>query len=450
MINEMETMGIKKLALKISTPMVISMISIALYGIVDTMFVSKISNEALTTISLAVPVMYIITAIALGTGIGVNTILAKTLGEKNENKVSRIILTGIVLTIFSWVIVTIMSLCIIKPFFEFFTQNSEIKKLGYQYLSIISIFSFGTLFQILIEKVLEAYGKSKSSMIVQFSGAIVNLILDPILIFGLLGMPKLGIKGAAISTVAGQIFGMIIGLYFIWKNKMINKQDILNFKFEGEIIKDIYKVGIPTMILEAATSLVTLILNKILITFSEAAVSVWGIYCQLQKFVIIIVYGLNNGMIPIVAYNWGAKKRIRVKESIKFFLKLAIGVTALGMLIFLLVPSQIVSIYKVSNDILNMAIPAFRILSLGFIFAGISLVFSASFQAFGKGTYSLIINLSRQIIIAIPLIFIFKDLLGVNAVWISFAIAEVITMIIAVTLYRKVKQNIIEKIGEVE
>jgi len=448
MINEMETMDIKKLALKISTPMVISMISIALYGIVDTMFISKISDEALTTISLATPIMAIITAIALGTGIGVNAILAKTLGEKNENKVSKIILTGIVLTIFSWIIITIISMCGIRSFFRFFTKNEQIQKLGYEYLSVISIFSFGTLFQILIEKILEAYGKSESSMIVQFSGAVINLILDPILIFGLCGLPNLGIKGAAISTVIGQIFGMLIGIYFIWKNRIISKSDMAEFKMESQIIKDIYRVGFPTMILEAATSLVTLILNKILITFSEAAVSVWGVYCQLQKFVIIIVYGLNNGLIPIVAYNWGAKKKTRVRDSIKFFLKMAVGVTAIGMLIFLLIPSHIVSIYKVSNDILSIAIPAFRILSIGFIFAGISLVFSASFQAFGKGTYSLIINLSRQIIIVIPLIFILKDILGVNAVWISFTIAEVMTMIIALILYRKINKNIIQKIEE--
>lgn len=447
-INEMETMNIKKLAIKISTPMVISMISIALYGIVDTMFVSTISNEALTTISLATPITAIITAIGLGTGIGVNAILAKTLGEKNENKVARIILTGIVLTAMSWIVVAIIGTLGLKLFFSFFTPNAQIQKLGYDYLLIISIFSFGSLFQILIEKILESYGKSKSSMIVQFSGAVINLILDPILIFGLCGIPKLGIRGAAISTVVGQIFGMAIGIYFIAKNKLISKSDLSEFKLEKGIVKDIYKVGVPTMILEAATSFVTLILNKILITFSESAVSVWGIYCQLQKFVIIIVYGLNNGMIPIIAYNWGAKKKKRVKDSINFFLKLAIGVTAIGMLLFLLLPEQIASIYKISDEILLIAVPAFRILSLGFIFAGISLVFSASFQAFGNGTYSLIINLSRQIIIALPLIFILKGTLGVKAIWISFTIAEIITMIIAITMYVKINKNIIENIND--
>ena len=202
------------------------------------------------------------------------------------------------------------------------------------------------------------------------------------------------------------------------------------------------------MILEAATSFITLILNKILIMFSEAAVSVWGIYCQLQKFVIIIVYGLNSGMIPIIAYNWGAKKKARVKEAIKFFLKLAIGVTAVGAILFLVLPSQLASIYEITDETLNISIPAFRILALGFVFAGISLVLSASFQAFGNGTYSLIINLSRQIIFALPIIFILKGIIGIYAVWSAFAISEIITMIIAIVLYRKINKNIIENISE--
>lgn len=447
-VNDMETMNIKKLAIKISTPMVISMISIALYGIVDTMFISGISADALTAISLAMPIVAIITAIGLGTGVGVNAILAKTLGEKREEKSKKIMITGIILTCISWIIVAVIGFFGVRAFFEIFTKNEHIQKLGCEYLSIISIFSIGTLFQILFEKILEAHGKSKLSMVVQFSGAIINLILDPIFIFGFGFIPALGIKGAAIASVAGQIFGMLIGVYFIIKGNLISKKDLTSFKFEKSIIKDIYKVGFPTMILEAVTSFITLILNKILIIFSEASVSVWGIYCQLQKFVIIIVYGLNNGMIPIIAYNWGAKKKARVKEAIRFFLKLAIGVTAIGALTFFVIPDKLASIYKISSEILNISIPAFRILALGFVFAGISIVLSASFQAFGNGTYSLIINLSRQIIFALPLIFILKSFMGIYAVWTAFAISEVITMFIAIILYKKINKKVIENISE--
>ena len=444
--NEMGTMPIKKLAIKVSIPMVISMISIALYGIVDTMFISKISNDALTVASLSIPIQSIITAIGLGTGIGVNSILAKTLGEKNMEKSKSIMQHGLILTFISWIIILIICLIGLKGFFKIFTQNENIQKLGYDYLSIIGVISIGSLYQILFEKILEAYGKTKSSMIVQFSGAIINLALDPILIFGYFNLPELGIKGAAISTVIGQCFGMMIGIIIIIKNKIIEPRETLKIKFEKDIINDIYKVGIPTMILEAVTSFITLILNKVLSEFSEDAISVWGVYCQLQKFIIIIVYGFNYGMIPIIAYNWGAKNKQRIEESINFFLRIAVGVTLIGQIVFLIFTKQIISIYDVSNELLEIAVPAFRILALGFVFAGISLVFSATFQAFGNGMYSLIVNMSRQIIFSLPLILVLKNILGINGVWISFTIAELITMIIAIVFDMKNKENVLNKI----
>ena len=444
--REMGTMNIPKLGIKMSTPMVVSMISIALYEIVDTMFISKISNDALTTIALSIPVIAIITSIGLGTSIGVNAILAKTLGEKNNKKAKKIITTGILLTLTSWLVIALISLIGIKPFFTYFTKNKEIRILGNSYLSIVATFSIGSLFQILFEKTLEAYGKAKSSMIVQFSGAVINLILDPILIFGMFNFPELGIKGAAISTVIGQCFGMLLGLFIILKNKIIKINDIFIFKANRSIAKEIYKVGFPTIILESLNSFITLILNKILISFSESAITVWGIYNQLQKFVIIIVYGLNYGMIPIVAYNWGAKEKERIKECIAFFLKLSASVVLIGQFIFLVFPEKIISIYDITSEVLNIGIPALRILSLGFIFTGISLVLSASFQSFGNGIYSLIVNLSRKIIFSLPLILLLKPIIGIYSIWISFPMAEVITMIISIILFKKIKNNIIEKI----
>lgn len=440
--NEMETMPIRKLAFKISIPMVISMISIALYGIVDTMFISKIGDEALTAAALSIPIQSIITAIALGTSIGLNALLAKTLGEKKEDKAKKIIKTGFIIIFISWIIIAIVSALGTKSFFSLFTQNENIVDLGYKYLSIVSIFSIGGLFQILFTKILEAYGKSKSSMIIQFGGTIINLILDPILIFGLLGMPALGIKGAAISSIIGQLIGMLIGLTIILRNKIFELKDLLEIRIEKSILIDIYKVGIPTMILESVASFITLILNRVLGEYSDDAISVWGIYGQLQKFIIIIVYGFNYGMIPILAYNWGAKNYNRILETIKVFIKISISVTIIGQLIFIFGTKQIIQIYNVSEDILKIAIPAFRILSIGFIFAGISLTFSATFQAFGNGVYSLIVNLSRQILFTIPFIIILKNFMGINGIWISFTIAEIITMMIAILLYSKIKKKI--------
>ena len=433
--NDMETMPISKLAFKISIPMVISMISIALYGIVDTMFISKISNEALTAAALSIPIQSIITAIALGTSIGLNALLAKTLGENNEKKTKSIIKLGLIVTFISWVVIVIASKSSLNSFFSLFTQNENIKKLGYNYLSIISLFSIWSLYQILFEKILEAYGKTKSSMIIQFGGAIINLILDPILIFGYFGIPPLGISGAAVSSVIGQFIGMLIGMIIILKDNIFTLNELLKIKIEKSIFKDIFKVGLPTMILESVASFITLILNRVLGEFSDNAISVWGIYCQLQKFVIIIVYGFNYGMIPIIAYNWGAKNKQRFLETIKTFLKISVGVTLIGELVFLLGTKQIIQIYNVPDDIFNVAIPAFRILAIGFIFAGVSLTLSATFQAFGNGLYSLIVNLSRQIIFTLPFIILLKKLIGINGIWISFTLAEIITMIIAIILY---------------
>ena len=435
LVNAMENIPIRKLAFKISIPMVISMISIALYGIVDTMFISKISNNALTAAALSIPIQSIITAIALGPSIGLNALLAKTLGENNEKKTKSIIKLGLIVTFISWVVIVIASKSSLNSFFSLFTQNENIKKLGYNYLSIISLFSIWSLYQILFEKILEAYGKTKSSMIIQFGGAIINLILDPILIFGYFGIPPLGISGAAVSSVIGQFIGMLIGMIIILKDNIFTLNELLKIKIEKSIFKDIFKVGLPTMILESVASFITLILNRVLGEFSDNAISVWGIYCQLQKFVIIIVYGFNYGMIPIIAYNWGAKNKQRVFETIKTFLKISVGVTFIGELVFLLGTRQIIQIYNVPDDIFNVAIPAFRILAIGFIFAGISLTLSATFQAFGNGLYSLIVNLSRQIIFTLPFIILLKKLIGINGIWISFTLAEIITMIIAIILY---------------
>lgn len=444
--KQMEEMKVSKLALKTSLPMVISMIFISLYGIVDTIFVSSIGKNALTAISLAYPIQNIITSIGLGTGIGINSLLARTLGEKKQDKVQEIIFNGVLLTVITWIFIMFFSIFGIKPFFNFFTNDVELNFLGTTYLIILSIFSIGTLFQITTEKILEAYGKTKESMIVQISGSIINLILDPILIYGLIGFPKLEIKGAAIATVIGQIIGMFIGIYFIIKNKLIDINYIRGkWKLNKQIVRKIYKVGIPTMILEIASSFIMLLINKILIGFSNVAVSVWGVYGKINKFILIIIYGFNYGMIPMIGYNYGAKKLKRVIEIIKYFLKISIIVTISGMLVLLIFPMQVLSIFEVSNDILQIGVPAFRILSLGFAFAGVTLVLSAVFQALGNATYSLIIALLRKIIIVLPIIYTLKEILGLNIVWWSFTIAEILTMIVAIILYKKVFNKLLIK-----
>lgn len=444
--TKMETESMKKLAFRISIPMVLSMISIALYGIVDTIFIAKISNDALKASALSMPIQNIITAIALGLGIGLNSFLAKTLGEKNEEKSKAIIKNGLALALMSWLVVAVICFFGTEKFLSFFTNKANILSQGKEYLVIIGTISIGTFYQILFEKILEAYGKVKSSMLIQLSGTIINLILDPILIFGYFGLPALGIKGAAISTVIGQCMGMVIGITILVKSHIINFIDLFKIRIEKDICSRIYKVGFPTTIKEAVSSFITLILNKILAGSSEDAIAVWGIYYRLQKFVMIIVYGFNYGLIPILAYNYGSKNRNRIKECIKIFITIGIVVTLIGQIAFLIFTSQLISIYDNSGELLYIAIPAFRILAMGFVFAGVSLVISSIFQAFGNGIYSLIVNLSRQLVITLPLILLFNNFMGIYGVWIAFTVSEIITMIISIYLYKKNKRKLEVKI----
>ena len=419
---DMENMKISKLAWKISLPMIISLISIALYGIIDT-----------------IPIQNIITAIALGLGTGINSLLSRTRGEKNNEKCKKIVVNGIKLTFLSWIITAIISYIISNKIFYFFTNNKEIVDLGSIYFRIIGVFSIGTFFQITTERILESYGKTKDSMLIQISGAVINLILDPILIFGINGSRGLGIKGAAIATIIGQCTGMIYGTYLIIrKYNMIKTKHILEIKFDNIIIKEIYKVGFPTTLLEIATSMITFILNKILISINNYAVDVWGIYGRIQKFVLITIYGLNYGMIPIVGYNIGAKKINRVKETIKYFLKASIIITLVGTLIFIVFPKTLLGWFTNSDETIKLGIKAFRILAFGLVFGGISLVISATFQSFGEGNYSLIVNLCRKIFISLPIIYIFKGIFGVTVVWYATVIAEIIATIVAIILIKKI------------
>ena len=448
-IKNMETMSIPKLAIKTSIPMVISMISIALYGIIDTIFVSGISEKALTAITLAYPIQNIITSIGLGTGIGINSLLARTLGEKDNEKVKKIINNGISLNVVLWIAIALIFSFFSKPMMSFFTNDIEIINLSSIYLIILSVFSVGTLFQIFIEKILEAYGNTKESMIIQIIGSVINLILDPILIYGAFSFKGLGIMGAAIATIIGQIIGMIIGVRYMFKFKLINIDNIkYNLKMDKNIIREIYVVGIPTIILEIVSSFIMLWINKILIDYSEAAVTVWGVYGKIDKFVLITIYGLNYGMIPILAYNLGAKRKDRIDEALSFFAKVVFVITLIGTIVVISIPSVLLQMFDISKETLELGCKVFRILSMGFVFAGMNMMLSAVFQAFGNANYSLIVKLLRKLFIVMPIIYIFKNIFGMEIIWWSFLIAEVITLCVAIILFRKLYNKEINKIKE--
>ena len=432
--NEMETGNLKKLSIKMAIPMVISMLSLALYNLVDSIFVSNIGTEALTAISLSFPIQSLIIAVGLGTGIGVNSLIARKLGEKKEDLVQNIILHGIFLVLFSYIIIAIIGGTLTTSIIKIFTKNELILKYGKQYLSIYMIFSFGILYQILFEKISEAIGKPVYSMLIQFSGAVINLVLDPILIYGLYKIPALGIHGAIIATVFGQICGMVLGIILL-KRKGI-KFNLKQIKFEIEIIKEIYIVGLPSIVTESIAAFVTLFLNRVLIYYSEFAVPFLGIYIKVQSLIFMIVYGFNYGMIPIVGYNFGAKKYDRMKDCIKIFIVYVEIIMLLGIIIFMLLGKNIFNIYGAEQGIIDIGIVGFRVLCLGFIFAGVSLVFSSVFQAIGKGKYSLMIYLLRQLIINIPVIFLLRYSVSINYIWNIFVLSEIVAMIFSYLVYK--------------
>lgn len=433
---------ISKLAFKLSIPMIISMISMAIYNIVDTIFVSGIGENALTAVSLSFPIQVIISAIGLGSGIGINSLLAKMLGKKDEKTSKNIIFTSLLSGIICFLLVIlIFNKNVLIKFFELFTCNKEILNLGYNYLRIIVIFSFTTIFSNIFNKILEAYGKAKLSMISQFIGIITNIILDPLLIYGVNGCFSFGIKGAAYATIIGSAFGMIFSLFSIICLKDIYKPKLNECYINFKLFTKIYKVGLPSIILESVAPITTIVLNNILIKFSEDAVTLYGLYYKTQSFIFMIISGLNYGMIPIVAFNYGANKKERVLEAIKLFSKISFTVTAIGTLIFAVFAKNILGIFNVSENILMIGEIAFRILCIGFIFAGQCFIISSVFQALGNGKESLIIFLIRKVIVPFLFIYFSIDILGLNAVWISFTLAEIIAFIIAEVMYKNKKKK---------
>lgn len=433
---------ISTLAIKLSIPMIISMISMSLYNIVDTIFVSGIGENALTAVSLSFPIQVIISAIGLGSGIGINSLLAKTLGRKDTKTAKNIIFTEVISGIICFLLVVlIFNKNVLINFFNFFTSNKDIINLGYNYLSIIVIFSFSTIFSNIFNKTLESYGKAKLSMIAQFIGIITNIILDPILIYGINGYFSYGIKGAAYATVIGSFFGMFFSLICIIFLKDIYKPKVKECFINLRLFIDIYKVGLPTIILESVAPITTIVLNNILIKFSEDAVTLYGLYYKTQSFIFMIISGLNYGMIPIVAFNYGADKKERVLDAIKLFSKASLIVTIIGTIIFSIFARNILGLFNVNDNILQIGKIAFRILSIGFIFAGQCFIISSVFQALGNGKESLIIFLTRKVIVPFLFIYLTINILGLNSVWISFTLAEIIAFIIAEVMYKNKKKK---------
>lgn len=450
--NKMGVMPVRKLLITMAAPMILSMLVQALYNIVDSAFVSRISQDALTAISLAFPMQSLMIAVATGTGVGINAMLSKSLGEKDEKNVRLAARNGVFLAVCSYVLFLIAGLFGARAFFEAQGVSESIVDQGTKYLSICLVYSFGIFVEITFERLLQSTGKTIYTMFTQMLGAIINIVLDPILIFGLFGLPKLGIAGAAIATVAGQI---IAGIAAVLANQLKNKEINVNpkgFRPHGKTIKRIYSVGIPSILMVAISSVMTFTLNKIFIngfpevigvesTVGTTAVAVLGIYFKLQSFIFMPIFGLNNGMVPIVAYNYGARKRSRVTGTIKLGVGFAEGMMFIGFLAFQFASLALLQIFKVPDNAEAMyaiGVPALKIISVHFLVAGFNIVCSSVFQALGNGVYSLIISVARQIVVLIPAAFLLSLAGNVALVWWAFPIAEVMSLVLSSIFLKRI------------
>ncbi len=443
--NKMGNTPMLKLIVSMSLPAMFSMLVQSLYNIVDSAFVAQLGEGALTAVSLAFPIQMLIISVAVGTGIGINSLVSRRLGEKNQAEANSAATHGILLGLFSGIIVAILGLLFTRFFFECFTNDKTMIDMGYSYIIIITTLSFGSFVQINIEKTLQATGNMIYPMIFQLVGAITNIILDPIMIFGLFGFPKLGVSGAAIATVIGQIFAMLLSLYIVFKKSHDVHITFKGFKLNFKTIKNIYAVGFPSMVMQSIGSVLIVGLNSILITFSDAAVSVLGIYYKLQSFIFMPVFGLTQGVMPIMGYNYGAKNKHRLLSALKIGSIIAILIMLIGTILFMSIPDKLLMIFNASEQMLEIGIKALRTISLCFVPAAIGIMFSTLFQAIGQGHKSLYISILRQLVIILPAAYLLSKI-GLYYVWYSFPIAEVFSLMVSVIflsmIYKKTIKNL--------
>lgn len=417
--NIMQSETIPRLLFKMSFPMMLSMLIQALYNVVDSIFVAMVSETALTAVSLAFPLQNLLIAAAVGTGVGVNSLLSRRLGEGRTEEANAVASSALFLALALSVIFIAIGLFLAKPFLALFTDSSELLELSASYSRICLIISFGCMFSITIEKLIQATGNSVQPMTMQLTGAIMNIVLDPVFIFFF----GLGVNGAAIATVLGQIGSMVLAFIFLKKNSYITIR-LKDIRPKAKIIGEIYQVGLPTIIMNSIGTVMVSVINAILIGFSATAVSVFGVYFKLQSFVFMPVFGLNNGIIPILGFNYGARNRKRMTATMKLGLLVALTIMILGTLLFQLFPSELLSLFSASEEMYAIGIPALRIISLCFIPAAISIILISSFQATGFGLASMMVSIIRQLLVLCPAAFILSRLFGINGVWASFALAE--------------------------
>lgn len=446
--NKMGVMPVNKLLISMSLPMIVSMLVQALYNVVDSIFVSYISENALTAVSLAFSAQNLMISFASGTAVGVNALLSKSLGEKDFKKANKTAENGLFLAFAEYLIFLLFGIFGSRFFYTVQTGVEEIVEGGTAYLTICLTCSFGLFGQIMTERLMQSTGRTIYTMFTQGLGAIINIILDPILIFGYLGFPKMGIAGAAWATVIGQIAAFILALILNAKYNRDIQLSIKGFRPDKKIIGRIFSVGIPSIIMMAIGSVMNFLFNKILISFTETAAAVFGVYFKLQSFIFMPVFGMNNGIIPIIAYNYGAQKRKRMVKAIKLGTLYVAMFMITGLIIMQAFPEQLLSIFNAHGEMIKIGVPALKTISLCFVFAGVCIVIGSVFQALGKGTFSMLVSVARQLVVLVPAAYLLSLTGNVNNVWWAFPIAEIMSLTVSLILFIYLYKTIIKKIPE--
>ncbi|MDR3766899.1 MAG: MATE family efflux transporter [Butyricicoccus sp.] len=446
--NKMGVMPVNRLLLSMSVPIMISMLVQALYNVVDSIFVAQLSEDALNAVSLAFPMQNLMISVATGTGVGISALLSKSLGEHDTERVQRAARNGVFLAFVSFVVFAIIGLFFSRTFFELQTDIEGIVEGGTQYLLICTLLSFGLFGQICFERLLQSTGKTIYTMITQGLGAIINIIFDPLFIFGIGPFPEMGVAGAAAATVLGQIIAFIISIFINHAKNVEIQLSFKGFRPHGATIARIYAVGVPSIIMASISSIMTFGMNKILISFTSTATAVFGVYFKLQSFVFMPVFGLNNGMVPIIAYNFGARKPARMKKTFQLAVAYATLIMVIGFAVMQIAPGLMLSFFNASDNMLEIGIPALRIISISFLLAGVSVICSSFFQALGHGMLSLWISVVRQLFVLLPVAFVLSRIGGLHVVWWAFPIAEVVALCLCVVFLRYAHRKEIHPLEE--
>lgn len=444
--DKMGTAPVGKLLASMAWPAILSMTINALYNVVDSMFVAMVSSKALTAVSLVMPVQMLMISLAVGSGVGVNSLIARRLGAKRQAEADQAAGTALRIGVFNYAVFLLVGIFLAKPFMSSYTDDTVIFENGLVYLRIITIGSFASMVEIQLEKVLQATGNMIGPMIISLSGAVTNLVLDPVLIFGLCGMPEMGVAGAALATVIGQFVAMFVAVFMIFKYEHDVEVKIRGFKMDWQVVRDIYGVGFPSIIMQSIGSVMLLGYNAIL-SASAAAVAVLGIYFKLQSFIFMPVFGLNQGAMPIMGYNFGARNRHRLMETYKKALITALVIMTCGMILFQVFPEVFLKMFSADAEMMEMGVPALRLISLCFIPAAFGIITSTLFQGTGHGIYSLVASVLRQLAGILPLAYIIYHMAGITASWMSFPLAEIIGLIYSAVMLKFLYNKEIKNLG---